>query len=82
MQNKADGKAIGSLVCGIVGLFIFGIILGIIALVLANKSIKENGPTTAAKAGRILGIISIVVFFIMLIAGIVGNVGMYAALGG
>ena len=78
MNNKADGKAIASLVCGIVGLFIFGIILGIIALVLANKSIQTNGPTGVAKAGRILGIIAIVAFVIMLIAGVAGGVGLYA----
>ena len=77
-QNKADGKAIASLVLGIVGLFIFGIVLGIIALVLANSSIKANGPTGVAKAGKVLGIISIVIFVVMLIAGIAGGVGMYS----
>ena len=82
MQNKADGKAIASLICGIVGLFIFGIVFGIIAIVLSNKSIQTNGPTGVAKAGKILGIICIIFFFIALIAGIVGGVGMYAGLGG
>ncbi len=82
MNNKADGKAIGSLICGIIGLFIFGIIFGIIAIVLSNKSIQTNGPTGVAKAGKVLGIICIIFFFISLIMGIVGGVGMYAGLGG
>lgn len=77
-KNGADGKAIASLICGIIGLFVLGIILGIVAVVLANQSIKTNGPSGAAKAGKVLGIIAIVCFFIMLIAGIVGGVGMYA----
>lgn len=82
MNNKPDGKAIASLICGIIGLIVLGIVFGIIALVLANSSIKTNGPTGVAKAGRVLGIICIIFFFISLIMGIVGGVGMYAGLGG
>lgn len=68
MNTKPDGKAKGSLICGIIGLFVAGIILGIVALVMANNSIKQNGPTGMAKAGRILGVIDIVAFFIVFIA--------------
>lgn len=67
MKNSADGKAIASLVLGIIGLFILGIILGIIALILSNQSIKQNGPSAPAKAGKILGIIDIVAFFVILV---------------
>lgn len=67
MNNKADGKAKASLVLGIIGLFVAGIILGIIALVLSNQSIKANGPSGPAKAGKILGIIDIVAFFVILV---------------
>lgn len=72
MNNKPDGKAKASLICGIIGLFVLGIILGIIALVQANKSIRENGPTGMAKAGKVLGIIDIVAFFVILIVQIAG----------
>jgi hypothetical protein len=67
MNNKKDGKATASLVLGIIGLFVAGIILGIVALVLSNQSIKANGPSRAATAGKILGIIDIVAFFVVII---------------
>ena len=63
-QQQADsknGSAIASMVCGIVSLFMFRLILGIIAVVLANKSKQEVGYESAqAKAGRICGIVSLV----------------------
>ena len=77
-KNSTDGKAVASLICGIVGLFIFGIILGIVSIVLANQSVKATGPSGLAKTGKILGIIDIVFFFIMLILGVVAGVGLYA----
>ena len=51
------------MICGIIGLFCFGFILGIIALVKglsANKQLKALGlPTGQAIAGIVLGIIGI-----------------------
>ena len=64
---KASGKAIASLVCGIVGLLCFGIILGAVALGLGLSAKKEiessNGSVTGggmATAGIVLGVISII----------------------
>jgi len=65
---QTESKA--GLVVGIVGLFVAGIILGIIALVLANK------PNTANKrAVMVLGIIDIIggiIFIIMQNNGLLG----------
>ena len=38
---KTSGKAIGSLVCSIIGLFFAGVILGIVSIVLGAKGRKE-----------------------------------------
>jgi len=67
---KKDSQATASLVCGIVGLFLAGIILGIIAIVEANQSkAKTNNVfSSKAKAGFILGIIDIIGAIIYLIS--------------
>lgn len=63
-NNSRHGNAVASLVCGIIGLFFAGIILGIIALVQSNKAlevIKEGEPDySMARAGKIFGWISII----------------------
>ena len=65
-QGKTSGTAVGGFVCGIVGLFIAGIILGIVAISLGAAAKnhmktfpgeKGNGLATAA---IVLGIIDIV----------------------
>jgi Domain of unknown function (DUF4190) len=62
-----NGKAIASLVLGILSLIVpyIGIVLGIIGLVLANKGIKEiavygQGGRGLGVAGRVTSIIGIV----------------------
>ena len=62
-----NGKATASLVCGIVGLLILGIILGIIAIVTGNQALKIEPDNKKAKAGRILGIIDIVAAIFLVI---------------
>jgi hypothetical protein len=63
-KRNAPG-AVASLVCGLVGLLICGVILGIIAIVNANKArseIRRNphlGGGGMATAGLVLGIIDI-----------------------
>ena len=71
-QENAPG-ATASLVCGILGFFFAGLIFGFIAVGLAsqaNKAIAENpGRYTgqdAASAGKILGIIDIVLWIAIL----------------
>lgn len=76
------GKAIGSLICGIIGLFFCGIVLGIIAVVLgsgAKKAMQQSGNFDGqgmATAGVVLGIIALilhVVVAIIYIAAIAAN---------
>jgi hypothetical protein len=63
----SNGKATASLVCGIIGLIVFGVVLGVIAVVLAGTAKKEmaRAPNRysnhgSATAGQVLGIIDIV----------------------
>ena len=55
------GRAIASLIVGILAVLFFGIILGIIAIVLSNTSAPSRTEReTAAVAGKVLGIIAII----------------------
>ena len=53
--QQAKDYATGSLVCGIISFFVFGLVLGIIAIVLAGKDKAQYGGimTGTAKAGKI-----------------------------
>jgi hypothetical protein len=64
---KTEGLAIGALVCAIIGLFICGIVLGVVALALAanaQKRIDASGGLLTGSglvtAARIIGVIAIV----------------------
>ena len=57
--QPASGKAIGSLVCGIIGLLVCGIVLGAVAIGLGTSDLNAGSNNTLAKAGRILGIVDI-----------------------
>lgn len=67
------GKATGSLVCGIIGLFFCGLILGIIAIVLgtgAKKAMQQSGNFDGqgmATAGVVLGIIDLILHVVIAI---------------
>lgn len=76
MENQSNGKAVASLVLGIVscvctifGIYggIIGIICGVIAIVLGTKAKKET-PSGLATAGFVLGIIGTVLCALMVIA--------------
>ena len=63
----SNGKATASLVCGIIGLVVFGVILGVIAVVLAGSAKREMSREPSrysnhgsATAGQVLGIVDIV----------------------
>lgn len=65
-------SATGALVCGILailfcGVPIAGIVLGIIAIVLAGKYYKAGGTDGQGKAGRICGIIGIILSGLMIV---------------
>lgn len=72
-EQKTSGKAIASLVCGIIGLIIAGIILGIIAVVLGVVAKREIAASPHLKgdglalAGIILGAISFVLAIVILV---------------
>jgi hypothetical protein len=72
---KNSGKAVASMVCGIVGLMVFGIILGVVAIVLSTRAKKEIQQSAGqlkgqgmATAGLILGIVDIAAFFVIFAA--------------
>ncbi len=76
VERKRSGKAIGALVCGIISLILFGIILGVVAVVLgtmARKEIRENPNLDGdgmALAGIITGAIGAVLALVLIIAGV------------
>jgi uncharacterized Tic20 family protein len=63
------GRAVASLVTGIIGLLIFGIILGPIAIWLgvSAKNDPAQGGEGMARAGIVLGIIDVAAFFISIL---------------
>lgn len=71
--KKKSCMATAGMVCGILGLFFFGIILGPLAIILSGVALcklsenpNENGGRCQANAGLILGIIDVVVWVILL----------------
>jgi hypothetical protein len=68
--NNGEGAATGSLVCGIIGLFVAGLSLGIIAIVQGNKAKKLGYTGGKATAGIVLGIIDIACLVFLIIIGI------------
>ena len=66
-QQDGKGLAIASLVCGIVGLFFFGIILGPLAIVFSVMARKKGFTSGMATAGLVLGIIAVVLYVIAIV---------------
>lgn len=65
-----SGKALASLICGICAILfswlpLVGIILGIVALVLASQYVKAFGKESRATAGKVTGIVGIVFSVLM-----------------
>jgi len=68
------GKATGALVCGIIGLFLCGIILGPVAIYLGTQAKKEIRTSDGrlkgegmATAGIVMGVIAVIGFVISII---------------
>ena len=59
-RHPGESAATGSLVCGIISLFIFGFILGIIAVSQASNAKRMGYTGGKATAGMVLGIIGII----------------------
>ena len=84
----SSGKATGALICGILAIVfsfipIVGIILGIVAIVLASKAVKFAGKSGKTTGGKVCGIIGIVfsvlwaIFSFVLTMGIIGGINAY-----
>lgn len=70
--GQAQPSPTGALVCGILAIVfcfipIVGIVLGVVAIVLAGKYFKAGGTLGQGKAGRICGIVGIALSIIMMI---------------
>ncbi|QCU78044.1 hypothetical protein E7744_07480 [Citricoccus sp. SGAir0253] len=69
-QVEAEKAAQMSLILGILGLFFFGLVLGPIAIIQANKAEKLGKAATAGKVlgwiDTIWGLLAIVIFFLMM----------------
>lgn len=86
-QKQSNGKAIASLVLGIVSLVciflgygaLLGIVLAIIGLIIGTQAKKEN-PSGMATAGVVLSIIGLVACALSFVA-CVACIGSLAAIG-
>lgn len=72
-QTQMDGLAIAGFVTGIVGLFVFGIILGALAVVFSAIALKRIKREPEKRSGRGLAIAGLVL-------GIIGVVGALVVL--
>lgn len=85
-QPPTSGKAVGSLVCSILGFFVcafFGHLIGIILGYSARKEIRNSGGALGgegmAKAGIILGWIGVVFTLILMAVWIAAVLGLIAS---
>lgn len=64
-SGEGQSKAKVALICGIVGLFLFGIVLGPIAIVQANKAeslgVKATGGKVLGWIDTIFGVIGLII---------------------
>jgi hypothetical protein len=78
-KPPGDSQATAALVCGIIGLFVCGIILGIVAIVQSKKATALGFIGGKAKAGLILGIIDIAAFVLIIILYVTIFAGLAAS---
>ncbi|HEX4790720.1 MAG TPA: DUF4190 domain-containing protein [Actinospica sp.] len=71
-RSNSNGLAIAGMVCGIVGLFVFNIILGPLAVIFGGVGLRNARRGAAhrgmALAGVVLGVIDIILFVIVIAA--------------
>ena len=56
-SQPSDGLATAALVCGIISIFFWGYILGVLAIIFATVAKKNGNTSPKATAGLVLGII-------------------------
>jgi hypothetical protein len=70
-EERSESNTFGiiAIICGIIGFFIFGLILGIVAVILGYYGRQRDANPTWGLVGLILGIIAIagwaVAFFLL-----------------
>ncbi|MFF8592425.1 DUF4190 domain-containing protein [Streptomyces sp. NPDC015220] len=70
--SRTSGLAVASLVCGIVGVFFLNVVLGPLAIIFGAVALRQPGVKGGgggggmAKAGLILGVVDLVIFFVLL----------------
>jgi hypothetical protein len=71
-RQQSNGMAIASLVCGIVGLIVFGIVLGPLAIIFGGVGLSRANRGASGKgmaiAGLVLGCIATVVAIVLIAA--------------
>ena len=70
--GRSNGLAIAGMVCGIVGLLLFNVILGPLAIIFGAIGLSKarNGANHRgmAIAGIVLGVLDVVIFVVLLMA--------------
>ncbi|MEU6476480.1 DUF4190 domain-containing protein [Streptomyces sp. NPDC047017] len=83
--SRTNGLAVASLVCGIVGVFFLNVVLGPLAIIFGGVALRQQsakgGGSGMAKAGLILGVVDLVLFFVLL-AVAASNGGFHWYVGG
>ena len=62
----SNNMAIAALVCSLVGLVLFGIILGPLGIIFGSIAIKNGENRGMALAGIIVGALDVILFFLVL----------------
>jgi hypothetical protein len=83
--TRSNGLAIASLVCGIVGLLVFAIILGPLAVIFGGVGLSRAnsgaGHRGMAIAGIVLGIVDVLLFVVLIVAASKNGGSMYLHFG-
>jgi hypothetical protein len=70
-RAAGNGLAIAGLVCGVVGLFLFSVVLGPLAIIFGSVGLSRAnrgaGHRTMALWAVVLGVIDVVLFVVLLI---------------
>jgi len=70
---QANGAATGSLVCGIIGFFVAGLILGLVAITQSKKAKRLGYVGGKATAGMVLGVIDVIAWAILVVLMLIAS---------
>jgi hypothetical protein len=84
-RAQSNGMAIAGMVCGIVGILIFSVILGPLAIIFGGIGLSRANSGASgrgmARAGIILGIVDIALFVVFIALATTHGNGSYFHLG-